>query len=52
MLQQRGQVTSRAYFLQPSADAVKRYEESLKLFNQTFSELLSATPDRKGTACC
>jgi len=49
MLQQRGQVTSRAYFLQPSADAVKRYRESQANFEATSRELFSLTADAEQT---
>jgi methyl-accepting chemotaxis protein len=48
MMQQRGQATSRAYFLQPSADALKRYAESQKLFDATYAELAAATSDSEG----
>ena len=48
MLQQREQATSRAYFLQPSADAVKRYREAVNMFNATSQELQSDTSDPEG----
>ncbi len=46
--QQRGLVTSRAYFLQPSRDAIQRYKESLAQFNETYSRLQGTTRDAKG----
>jgi methyl-accepting chemotaxis protein len=48
MLQQRGQVTSRAYFLQPSADAIKRYEDSQKSYDETYAQLTKMTTDAEG----
>jgi methyl-accepting chemotaxis protein len=43
MLQQREQATSRAYFLQPSADALKRYRDAEALFGATYQNLFDAT---------
>ncbi|HEY9127695.1 MAG TPA: methyl-accepting chemotaxis protein, partial [Acidobacteriaceae bacterium] len=48
MLQQREQAVSRAYFLQPSPDALKRYNEAVSLFNATYKELSDATTDPEG----
>ena len=48
MLQQREQATSRAFFLQPSADATHRYEEAQRMFDATYAELTSATSDPEG----
>jgi len=48
LLQQRGLVTSRAYFLQPSKDAIQRYDESVKQFNEIYTQLEGATEDAKG----
>ncbi len=45
MLQQREQATSRAYFLQPSADALKRYREAESMFGTTYQELFDATTE-------
>jgi methyl-accepting chemotaxis protein len=45
MLQQRQQATSRAYFLQPSADALKRYREAESMFGATYQDLLKSTTD-------
>jgi len=50
MLQQREQATSRAYFLQPSADALKRYRDSRTMFDATYGELAASTTDTEGTA--
>jgi methyl-accepting chemotaxis protein len=50
MLQQREQAVSRAYFLQPSADALKRYQEAVTLFNSTYAELAASTTDPQGSA--
>jgi methyl-accepting chemotaxis protein len=47
MLQQREQAVSRAYFLQPSADGVKRYQESVNMFAATYKELATGTTDPK-----
>ena len=48
MLQQREQATSRAYFLQPSQDALKRFTETRTLFDSTYAELSSSTTDPEG----
>jgi methyl-accepting chemotaxis protein len=48
MLQQREQATSRAYFLQPSADARKRFDEAERDFQSTYNELLKITGDEQG----
>ena len=50
MLRRREQATSRAYFLQPSADAQKRFQEAQALFNSTYAELneAAAAPDAYG----
>lgn len=45
MLQQREQATSRAYFLQPSADAAKRYGDSEANFKLTFQKLEELAAD-------
>ena len=45
MLQQREQATSRAYFLQPSADAAKRYRESETNFQTTYEKLAALAAD-------
>ena len=50
MLQQREQAVSRAYFLQPSADGVKRYREALQSFDETYEELAATTSDPQGEA--
>jgi len=48
MLQQREQATSRAYFLQPSADALKRYQDARATFVSTYAELAASTDDAEG----
>ncbi len=48
MLQQREQATSRAYFLQPAPDALKRYREAEVLFDATYAELGAATTEPEG----
>jgi methyl-accepting chemotaxis protein len=48
MLQQREQATSRAFFLQPSPDAIKRFQESREMFNSTYRELAASTSDAEG----
>jgi methyl-accepting chemotaxis protein len=48
MLQQRQQAVSRAYFLQPSADAVNRYQQARMMFNATYEELAASTTDPEG----
>jgi methyl-accepting chemotaxis protein len=48
MLQQREQAVSRAYFLQPSADATKRYEQARAMFDATYGELAATTTDAEG----
>jgi methyl-accepting chemotaxis protein len=48
MLQQREQATSRAYFLQPSNDALSRFREAQTMFNATYDELAAATTDPEG----
>jgi len=45
MLQQREQATSRAYFLQPSEDAAKRYRESETNFQATYQKLAALAVD-------
>jgi len=45
MLQQREQATSRAYFLQPSAEAAKRYRETETSFDATYERLAALTAD-------
>jgi len=45
MLQQREQVTSRAYFLQPSDAALQRYHEALSGFSTTYRELRALAGD-------
>src|ERR1700760_865111 len=45
MLQQRGQAISRAYFLQPSADAQKRFNDARAMFDATYAELDAKTSD-------
>lgn len=45
MLQQREQATSRAYFLQPTADAAKRYRESEANFEATYQKLAGLAAD-------
>lgn len=48
MLQQREQATSRAYFLQPSADARKRFNDARTMFDTTYAELEGKTSDAEG----
>jgi methyl-accepting chemotaxis protein len=48
MLQQRQQATSRAFFLQPSADARKRFDEATRDFQATYSKLAQMTGDEQG----
>ncbi len=48
MLQQREQATSRAYFLQPSADARKRFNDTQVTFDATYAELAAKTSDAEG----
>ena len=48
MLQQREQATSRAYFLQPSADARKRFNDAQAMFDATYAELQGKTSDAEG----
>ena len=48
MLQQREQAVSRAYFLQPSADAIKRYQQARTMFDATYAELAAMTTDPEG----
>jgi methyl-accepting chemotaxis protein len=48
MLQQREQAVSRAYFLQPSADAIKRYQQARTMFDATYAELAEMTTDPEG----
>jgi methyl-accepting chemotaxis protein len=48
MLQQREQAVSRAYFLQPSQDALTRYRDALSLFNATYAELEAGATDTEG----
>lgn len=50
MLQQRQQATSRAFFLQPSADARRRFDEATRDFAATFAELSLTTTDARGLA--
>jgi methyl-accepting chemotaxis protein len=45
MLQQREQATSRAYFLQPAPDAIKRYQDARKNFDATYSDLRQLAGD-------
>jgi methyl-accepting chemotaxis protein len=45
MLQQREQATSRAYFLQPAPDAIKRYDDARTKFDATYNELRKLVSD-------
>ena len=45
MLQQREQATSRAYFLQPTPDAAKRYRDSETSFEATYQNLAGLAND-------
>ena len=48
MLQQRQQATSRAFFLQPSADARRRFDEATRDFQTTYDQLAQMTTDDQG----
>jgi methyl-accepting chemotaxis protein len=48
MLQQRQQATSRAFLLQPSADAHKRFDDATRDFDATYNELWKTTTDAEG----
>ncbi len=48
MLQQRQQATSRAFFLQPSADAHHRYDLAAQDFETTYEQLDAITPEAEG----
>jgi methyl-accepting chemotaxis protein len=48
MLQQREQAVSRAYYLQPTPDAIKRYQQARAAFDETYGELAATTADPEG----